>query len=168
MMRWHISPESIRNPLHPRPSRIFQPEECRSFAAPDWFPESYFVPYTFLFPVNLTTGGSIQPEPYCISPRHIDVCALCVSHSPAECIALFWPLPHTHRLYAPSSPNHLFPAAEMSVFVSTFFLVRIKKKKNVPQNGPKPLNSVRVMKKKKRLLINLPLILNCMRTSPLM
>lgn len=145
MMRWHISPESIRNSAHPRPSRIFQPEECRSFAALDWFPESYFIPYTFLFLVNLTTGGSIQPEPYCISPRHIDVCALCVSHSPAECIALFWPLPHTHRLYAPSSPNHLFPAAEMSVFVSTFFLVRIKGM--CLQNGPKPLNNVRIMKK---------------------
>lgn len=74
-MRWHIS-ESIRTSVHLSPRAQFQPQDCWSFSAQNWFPASYFIRYVFLLPDH---GGSAQPQPHWPSQTYwCTVGAVCV------------------------------------------------------------------------------------------
>lgn len=82
-MWWHIS-ESMQASVHLRPCAKFQPQDCWSFSAQNWFPASYFIFYIFLLPDHCR---SAQPQPRRLSQTYwCTVGAVCVMLSP----------PHTH------------------------------------------------------------------------
>lgn len=86
-MWWHIS-ESIRTSVHLSPRAQFQPQDCWSFSAKNWFPASYFICYIFLLPDHCGSALAFSDVlMYCI-------CAVCV-------LLCFYPAP-PHRPFVGS------------------------------------------------------------------